>query len=141
MMTTLFAVFGFGLGVTGLVILSSVPGDGAGSQLVKGAIFRSLGVSIYLLGPTLVGVVGLIVGRRSTDRREAMVLPTVVGVVGFYVFALIALFVISFGISGGITGGAIGSENDGLDLLIVVQVGLPAGFVGGLSGYISNMLY
>jgi len=139
-MTALFAVFGLGLGVTGLVLLLSVSGDGPGTELVQGAIFRSLGVGTYLLGPALAGVLGLVTGRVSDDRRGATVLGGVVGILGFYLFAVIALFTMTLGVSGGIGGGAIGVTNGGLDLVLLVQVGLPAGFVGALSGYIRYML-
>ncbi|MFC7166209.1 hypothetical protein [Halospeciosus flavus] len=134
LVVAVFAVVGVGLGLTGLVGLSWVKsrvGGGAFGmgQVVTTLAFLQSAVVTLLIGPTVGGIVGAILGRDATPggARDGAFAAGVGSFFGFYVLAGLALFLMSLALGGGDGGGG---ANLGDLVVPVVQAGVPTALVG-----------
>jgi hypothetical protein len=142
----LFAVVGVGVGLAANFSLAFLiewqvePGtDPTSNTLVGLTLIQSLLFPLSV-GPLVAASANLAAGYSLGDRRlVATLLGAGSSVVGFYVMALLALFltvsVLSQYASGG--GGASGLPT-GMLLTAIGETGIPVGIVGGVSGYLGS---
>lgn len=148
LVVAVFAAVGVGLGLTGFVGLSWVKSRVGGGALGVGEVVTTLAflqsaVVTLLIGPTVGGVVGAVVGTgagpgASGDERERAFAAGVGSFFGFYVLALLALFLMSLALGGGDGGG--GGANLGDLLVPVLEAGVPTALVGAAAALVGSRL-
>lgn len=147
---------GFGLAANftiGFLIESFVePGANPMDNTLVGIVLIVAVVNTFLLGPVVAAVTGLVTGRSLPDRRLlAAAANGTASVVGFYLLAGLALFVTftvlsqyapaeAASASGG-AGGSSGGPFSPADLVpTLLEVGIPTGVVGAVTGWIGSRL-
>jgi hypothetical protein len=152
-----FAVVGAGYGLAanftvGFLIETFVePGVNPLDNTLVGIVLVLTVVNTMLLGPVVAAVAGLSVGRSSPGRGVlAAGLSGVSSALGFYVLAALALF-LTFGVlsqyapAEAASAGSGATESSGpftfADLRpTLVEVGIPTGLVGAVTGYVGSRL-
>lgn len=151
-----FAVVGAGYGLAanftiGFLIETFVePGTDPLNNTLVGIVLVMGVVNTMLLGPVLAAVVGLSVGRSYPGRGVlAAALNGTVSVFGFYLLAALSLFltfsVVSQYAPAEAASAAADSSSSGpfsfADLRpTLVEVGIPTGIVGAVTGYVGSWL-
>jgi hypothetical protein len=151
-----FAVVGAGYGLAanftiGFLIETFVePGVDPLANTLVGIVLVVSVVNTMLLGPVMAGVAGLSVGRSFPDRGVlAAALNGTASVLGFYILAALALF-LTFGVlsqyapaetASAAESGASSGPFTFSDLRpTLVEVGIPTGVVGAVTGYVGSWL-
>jgi hypothetical protein len=152
-----FAVVGVGYGLAanftiGFLIETFVdPGANPLDNTLVGIVLVLAVVNTMLLGPVLAAVAGLSVGRSYPDRGVLVAgLSGVSSTLGFYVLAALALF-LTFGVlsqyaPAAASGAAAGSSSSSGPFTVadlrptLVEVGIPTGLVGAVTGYVGSRL-
>lgn len=150
-----FAVVGAGYGLAanftiGFLIETFVePGANPLDNTLVGIVLVVSVVNTMLLGPVMAGVAGLSVGRSYPGRGVlAAGLTGFSSTLGFYVLAALALF-LTFGVlsqyapaeAAGAAAESSGGPFTFADLRpTLVEVGIPTGVVGAVTGYVGSWL-
>lgn len=152
-----FATVGAGYGLAanftiGFLIETFVePGTDPLNNTLVGIVLVMSVVNTMLLGPVMAGVVGLSVGRSYPGRGiVAAALNGTISVLGFYLLAALSLF-LTFSVIGQYApaeaaGAAAESSSSGGPFTFedlqptLVEVGIPTGVVGAVTGYVGSWL-
>ncbi len=147
-----FAVLGAGLGLAanftlGFFIEQFVdPGTNPLDSTQVGIMFLVAVFFVFAAGPVAAGIAGVALGQQLPDREATAAVVAGVGcVVGFFLFAGLALFLIvsvlaEYGAGGGGGGGGGGPISPSALGTLVVQVGLPVGLVGLATAYVTALV-
>lgn len=140
----LFAVLGIGLGLAGYIVLDQlVPGsDGQGQMfgqaLISGLLVLEAVAVMYFLGPAMAVVSGIYSGRQDDTPANTALTGGVGSFVGFYVMFVLAFLIMSLAFPETNGGGGSGPTDLGNNIVEMILVGIPTGFVGAISGLITS---
>lgn len=160
-----FAVIGFGIGITGYLGISyaqsqivagfetqfadafggnglitvfdpSGPAQTLG-QLILGLLFAQAILISLFIGPTIAGLTGLFVGQSVDELVPAGVVSTAGAFIGFYLMVCIMTGFIWLALD--IELSAISNDNGGTLFWVLFIAGVPTGIVGGVCGLLGTM--
>lgn len=139
---TVFALTGFGLGVTGLLTVLSIKGQASGGDgallgpLVVGVVFLQNTYTTFLLGTVVAAFTGLVTGYASEEPLPAALGGAVGSGLGYYIMATVSVLLPALALGG--EGGGFGEL--GNYLLPLVGAGFPVTIVALVSAYVGVVL-
>lgn len=140
-----FAALGIGLGLAGYVSVSwghtvfvaSAGGTGSvverfGPLFVSVVFFQNLSATFFV-GLVAALLTGLLFGSNFLEGKQALAATGGGSLVGFWLLAVLALFIMSFGMADPRGFGLV----DALGPIAIA--GIPAGLVGAVAGYLGSI--